>query len=394
MSKSGDYSDTIDAWNGDFLNAGVGRREFLARGCAGLCALPLLGAASSTALAADNDPYVHPARHYKKLEEMRVECQLCPRKCRIADRERGYCGVRENRGGDYFTLIYSRVVALHIDPIEKKPLFHFRPGSQALSLATVGCNIECKFCQNWNISQFRPEQVKAATITPDQMVGIAIERKVKIIAYTYSEPVIFYEYMDDVAAQGMRRGVDSVMISNGYIQAEPMRELLPHLAAVKIDLKAFTEKFYDEVCSGGKLQPVMDTLKLLAASGKWYEIVVLIIPTLNDAPDEIRQMARWIKSELGPDVPVHFSRFYPTYKIKNLPPTPVSTLERCHSIAREEGLNYVYCGNVPGHPTESTYCPACNKTIIKRFGYTILENHIKDGKCAYCKHAIPGVWGD
>jgi pyruvate formate lyase activating enzyme len=258
-------------------------------------------------------------------------------------------------------------------------------------MATVGCNIECKFCQNWNISQFRPEQVPASTVTPKQMVDLARQRSVPIIAYTYSEPVIFYEYMDDIAVEGQRRSVESVMISNGYIEAQPLRDLLPHMAAVKIDLKAFTEKFYQETCSG-KLAPVLDTLKLLAEAGKWFEIVVLIVPTLNDDADENRQMVRWIREELGPDVPVHFTRFHSTYKIKNLPPTPVSTLERCHSIAREEGLNYVYCGNVPGHPHESTYCPACGKTVIKRYGFTILENHLREGKCAYCKHPIPGIW--
>ena len=391
MSDREHGHDAIDAWNGEILSRPIGRRELLSSGCAGLCALPLLGS-KAFASAPQDDPYVAPARHFKKLDNQRVECQLCPRKCQVADRERGYCGVRENRAGDYFTLVHSRVVALHIDPIEKKPLSHFRPGSNALSLATAGCNIECKFCQNWNISQFRPEQVKATTITPRQMIDLAKDRSVNIIAYTYSEPVVYYEYMADVAAEGNARGVESVMISNGYILPDPMRELVPLLAAVKIDLKAFTEKFYDEACTGGKLQPVLDTLKLLSAMGKWFEIVVLIIPTLNDDPAETRDMARWIKAELGPDVPLHFSRFHPTYKITNLPPTPVSTLERCQTIAREEGLNFAYLGNVPGHPAESTYCPGCGQVLIKRYGYTILQNRIADSKCPSCGRAIPGIW--
>jgi pyruvate formate lyase activating enzyme len=385
------FEGIIDNWGGHSLNPGVHRRDFLAGGCAALCAIPLLGRGGDSLAVAQDDPYVSEARYYKKLEGQRVECELCPRKCQVADKERGYCGVRENRGGEYKTLVHSRVVALNIDPIEKKPLFHFRPGSQALSLATAGCNIECKFCQNWNISQFRPEQVKAMTVTPSQMAGLAVERKVPVIAYTYSEPVIYYEYMADVAAEGHKRGVESVMISNGYIQSQPMLDLLPLMDAVKIDLKAFTEKFYEESCSG-KLQPVLDTLKLLAQSGKWYEIVVLIIPTLNDNPDEIRSMTRWIKTELGPDVPVHFTRFHPTYKIKNLPDTPISTLERCQSIAKEEGINFAYCGNVPGHPAETTYCPACGKAVIRRYGFTVLENNISDGKCRFCKKDIPGVW--
>ena len=298
--------DSIDRWNGDFLTPTTSRRNFIA-GCGlGLCALPL-AAHAKIVTNDENDPFIREARYYKKLPEGRVECQLCPRKCQVADKERGYCGVRENRDGLYYTLVHSRVAALNIDPIEKKPLFHFHPGQQALSLATAGCNIECKFCQNWNLSQFRPEQVKASNISPEQMVGIARERKVPIIAFTYSEPVVFYEYMDDIAVAGNKLGVESVMISNGYIQQKPMQDLIPHLAAIKIDLKAFTESFYKDTCKG-ELQPVLDCLKLLARSNIWYEIVVLIIPTLNDNPNEIRDMSRWILNELGPDVPVQADR--------------------------------------------------------------------------------------
>ena len=382
----------IDCWDGGLLTPPASRRDFLLRSGMGLCALPYFNRViPEFKTAPADDPYVREARYYKKLEEGRVECRLCPRKCQVADMERGYCGVRENREGQYYTLVYSRVVALNIDPVEKKPLFHFRPGNQALSLATVGCNIECKFCQNWNISQFRPEQVRSTTVTPKQMVDVALERKVPVIAYTYSEPVIFYEYMFDTAIEGRKRGVDSVMISNGYILEQPLRDLVPHLAAIKIDLKAFTESFYRDSCSG-ELKPVLEALQLIAKLGIWLEIVVLVIPTLNDNPDEIKQMSRWIKSELGPDVPVHFTRYHPTYKITNIPPTPVSTLERCHGIARSEGLHYVYCGNVPGHPTESTYCPRCEKTVIKRFGYSILEKNLKGNACANCGQAVPGVW--
>ncbi len=391
-------SNRIDLWDGEFLTATRSRRDFLAHAGAGICVLPFLEAPAARAAAAtapprspQDDPYVREARHYRRIEEQRVECLLCPRRCRVADLERGYCGVRENRGGTYYTLVYSRVVALHIDPIEKKPLFHYHPGQQALSLATVGCNIECDFCQNWNISQFRPEQVEASTVTPQRMVQIARERRVPHIAFTYSEPVIFYEYMADIAAEGNGQGIGSVMISNGYILEQPLRELVPLLAAVKIDLKAFTESFYRDTCSG-ELQPVLTVLKLLSQLEIWFEIVVLIVPTLNDSPDEIRQMARWIMGELGPDVPVHFTRFHPTYKITNLPATPVGTLERCHGIAREEGLHFVYCGNVPGHPAESTVCPGCDRVVIRRYGFSILENHLQDGNCAYCGRAIPGVW--
>ena len=329
--------------------------------------------------------------HYKKLEEDRVECEICPRECKVAPKERGYCGVRENEGGVYKTLVYGRVCSANVDPIEKKPLSHFLPGTRALSIATAGCNVECKFCQNWEISQFRPEQIRDMNLQPEALVSEARTRKIESIAFTYSEPVVFYEYAHDTAKLAKEKGVASVMISNGYIKEKPMAQLCDHLSAVKIDLKAFTEKFYKETCSG-KLQPVLETLKLLKKKGMWFEIVVLIIPTLNDSEDEIYEMCSWIFGELGPDVPIHFSRFHPTYKIKNLPPTPISTLTRARETAIRAGLNYAYVGNVPGHEGESTYCPCCKKIVVKRTGYRIGAIAIENGKCKFCDCSIPGVW--
>lgn len=224
----------------------------------------------------DTDRYVREAMHYKKLDEQRVECEICPRACKVAPKERGYCGVRENVDGTYNTLVFGRACSANVDPIEKKPLSHFLPGSMALSIATAGCNMECRFCQNWEISQFRPEQVREINLPPEMLVREAARRGIESIAFTYSEPVIFYEYMYETAKLAKKRGVESVMISNGYIKEKPMAELCEHLSAVKIDLKAFTEKFYVEICSG-KLQPVLDTLKLLKKKGMWYEIVVLIL---------------------------------------------------------------------------------------------------------------------
>ncbi len=331
------------------------------------------------------------ARHYKKLDELKVECGICPRKCRVADLERGYCGVRENRGGTYYTLVHSRVCAMHIDPIEKKPLFHFMPGTDAFSVATAGCNMECLFCQNWQISQFRPEQVDARLLSPEQCAAAAARNGCTSIAYTYSEPVVFYEYMYDCAVAGRKRGVRSVMISNGYIQHDPMAELCGVLDAVKIDFKAFTEKFYVETCHG-KLEPVLDTLRLLKEKKMWFEMVVLVVPTLNDDRTEFENMCKWIVKELGPDVPVHFTRFHPTYKLQNLPPTPVKTLETARKIAMNEGIHFPYLGNVPGHPGEHTYCPGCGAVLIRRLGFQILEMNIKDGKCPTCGISIPGVW--
>ena len=335
--------------------------------------------------------FVREAMHYATLEEKKVECKLCPRACTVAPRERGYCGVRENRDGKYVTLVYGRACSANIDPIEKKPLFHFLPGARAFSIATAGCNIECKFCQNWEISQFRPEQIHSTHLPPEILVPEVKSRGIESIAFTYSEPVIFYEYMFETARLAKEKGVKSVMISNGYIQEKPMRELCQHLDAVKIDLKAFTEKFYAEMCSG-KLQPVLDTLKLLRAQKMWFEIVVLIIPTLNDSADEITRMCTWIHDNLGPNVPIHFSRFHPTYKVKNLPPTPVSTITRARDIAMQTGINFAYVGNVPGHEGESTYCPGCKKILVRRLGYRIDNVAIRKGSCAYCGRLIPGVW--
>ncbi len=376
------------------------RRCFFTESLGGICGLGLYSLIPSLKEAHPNnkqeqkineDVYVKEARYYKKLKELKVECQLCPKECSVADLERGYCGCRENRGGTYYTLVYSRPCALHVDPIEKKPLFHYLPGTKAFSLATVGCNMECKFCQNWNISQFRPEQVKAYYVPPQKVVELSKKYECPTIAYTYSEPVVFYEYMYDIAALAKSKKIGSVIISNGYIQPEPLKALCQQLTGVKIDLKAFTEKFYKEYCSG-ELKPVLDTLVLLKKIGIWFEIVVLLIPNLNDEPSEIDQMTKWIKTELGPDVPVHFTRYYPTYKITNIPPTPVKTLERAQEIAKKNGLHYAYVGNVPGHPGEHTYCPKCGKKVIERTGFKILQNNINQGRCTFCKEEIAGVW--
>lgn len=334
---------------------------------------------------------VAPALHYESLDEKKVLCRLCPHECVVADQERGYCGVRENRGGAYVTLVHGRVCAAHVDPIEKKPFFHVLPGSEALSIATPGCNMECRFCQNWQISQFRPEQVATTPAPPESLLRVARQRGALSIAYTYTEPTIFYEYMLAVARYTTPRGIRNVVVSNGYIQGAPVRELAPHLAAYKVDLKAYTNHFYRNQCSAD-LRPVLETLTRLRDLGVWTEIVVLIIPTLNDDEASNQAMFRWIASELGPKVPVHLSRFHPTYKIQNLPRTPIATLDRLHEAARAAGLDYVYVGNAQGHPAESTYCPSCGARVIERFGYLIGEIRLENGACAACGEAIPGVW--
>jgi pyruvate formate lyase activating enzyme len=375
----------------------LSRREFLKNVSSGLCTFSFssgliqLEKLFKTVPVHAAEPPLKEVMFYKRLDDLRIECGICPKECKIADRERGYCGNKENRKGNYYTLVYSQACAVHNDPIEKKPLFHYLPGTNAFSIAAAGCNFECKFCQNWQIAQFRPEQVDSYTLTPEQVVKLAKDQGSPTIAYTYSEPVVFYEYMYDTAKLGRYQGIGSVMISNGYIKEEPLVELCKYLTAVKIDLKAFTEKFYKETCSG-ELKPVLETLERLKKIGIWYEIVVLIVPTLNDSEKELREMSRWIRARLGSDVPVHFTRFHPMYKIKNLPPTPVSTLERARKIALEEGIHYVYIGNVPGHEGEHTYCPNCHKAVIKRMGFLIIENRLKAGKCSFCNYSIPGVW--
>ncbi len=331
------------------------------------------------------------ARFYEKLPNRKVKCKLCPRECTVGDKERGYCGVRENRGGTYYTLVHSRVCTAHIDPIEKKPFFHYLPGTLAFSIATAGCNVNCKFCQNWDLSQARPEQVPAEYMPPRQVAALAGQYRCPTIAYTYSEPVVFSEFLMDTADAGHDAGIRSIVVSNGYIGDEALRAAYGKMDAVKIDLKSFSESYYQKVVTG-ELKPVLDTIVTLRKMDKWTEIVYLVVPTLNDSDQEFRALANWVKTNAGEDVPLHFSQFHPEYLLKNLPITPVSTLERAKAIADAEGLHYVYIGNVPGHPAENTYCPQCRRMLVERAGFEIRQMLIRKGACPFCKHAIPGIW--
>ncbi len=349
-----------------------------------------MAAGCSEAVAAASLPR-REAQYYEKLLNKKIRCKLCPRACVIDDRERGYCGVRENQNGTYYTLVHSRPCSIHIDPIEKKPLFHFYPGTLAFSLATAGCNVNCKFCQNWEISQVRPEQVRNAEMSPAQVAALARDNRCVSIAYTYSEPVVFYEYVYDTAIAGKAQGVKSVVITNGYIQEEPLKKLCAQVDGIKVDLKAFSEKFYREVVNG-ELKPVLDALVTIRNQKTWLEIVYLVIPTLNDSDQELRSLCQWIRRELGTDVPVHFTRFHPEYLLKNLPPTPLATLERAKRIADAEGLNYAYIGNVPGHPAENTRCPRCEEVVIQRTGFMVEKMNLRKGACTKCGTAIAGRW--
>jgi pyruvate formate lyase activating enzyme len=338
----------------------------------------------------DDSKWVRRARYYEKLSKGRVRCTLCPKTCAVGPAERGFCGVRENRDGEYYTLVYGRAASVNIDPIEKKPLCHVLPGSPIFSFSTAGCNMECKNCQNWQLSQSRPEQLPAADLPPDKLVEAARKQGCSLIAGTYAEPVVFAEYLLDVAREGNKRGLRTTMISAGYITRQPLLDLCRELAAIKIDLKSMREDFYRKVCAGA-LKPVLDAIELVRNQGVWLEIVYLVIPTLNDSEREIRDLARWVKTHVGPEVPLHFSRFHPYYRLKNLPPTPYETLDRCYKIARAEGLHYVYVGNLP-HPAQSTFCPKCGKLLIRREGFQIGEVHLRQGRCEYCQHPIPGIW--
>ena len=331
------------------------------------------------------------AMYYEKLDDDRVKCFLCPFKCEVRPTERGICRVRVNYDGVLYSLVYGKAAAVHVDPIEKKPVFHMLPGSLAFSIATAGCNLGCIFCQNWQLSQAFPENLDTTDLTPEDVVNAAIRTGSKSIAYTYSEPTIFYEYMFDTAKLARKKGLKNIWVTCAYIEEKPLRKLSKYLDAANVDLKGFSERFYREAPLGS-LQPVLDALIVLKEEGVWTEITNLLVPTMNDDPEMIRNMCKWIVNNLGTDVPVHFSRFHPDYKLTNLPPTPIETLTMARSIAREEGLEYVYLGNVRGLGEGVTTCPNCNRVVLSRIGFTIIENNLRDGTCRFCGHRIPGVW--
>jgi pyruvate formate lyase activating enzyme len=331
------------------------------------------------------------ALYYEKLANKKVQCLLCPRACIVMKGKRGFCRVRENRDGEYYTLVHSNPCAVHIDPIEKKPLFHFVPGTTALSIATAGCNFTCKNCQNWDTSQAKPDETLNFHVSPHMLVDSALHYKTPTIAYTYTEPTIFYEYMLETAKIARNNGVLNIYHSNGYINRDPLSKLIPYLDGANVDLKGYSNDFYQDI-TGGTLSPVLETLKMLKEKGVWLEITNLVIPTKNDSDDMFEQLSSWVKEQLGKETPVHFSRFYPQYKLQNIPPTPVETLKRAAHIAHNVGLEYVYIGNVPGIAEESTYCPHCGNIIIERKGYDIKTINIQNGKCTFCKKNIPGRW--
>ncbi|MEM7816431.1 MAG: AmmeMemoRadiSam system radical SAM enzyme [Candidatus Aenigmatarchaeota archaeon] len=322
---------------------------------------------------------------------MIVKCELCPKGCRLDEGERGDCKIRVNLGGKLIALTYSRPCAIHIDPIEKKPLFHFYPGSPILSIATVGCNLHCKNCQNWEISQAYPEDVPAYKLTPQDIVNLTLKENCSMIAYTYTEPLAYYEYTLDTSVLAKEYGLKNVLVSAGYLNKEPLKRLYKFIDAANIDLKFFDNEMYRKITTAN-LEPVLESLILAKEMGVWLEITHLVIPTINDDFSIIEKMCIWIKNNLGEDVPLHFSRFYPQYLFKNLPPTPTETLRKAKKIATDIGLNYVYIGNVWGEG-EDTYCPFDGKLLIRRFGFSIEEYNLKEnGICKFCGNRIAGRW--
>ncbi|MBP7865214.1 MAG: AmmeMemoRadiSam system radical SAM enzyme [Acidobacteria bacterium] len=367
------------------------RREFCRDMALGVAGLTLAGGAAGAPAAAAAGTGPPLARYWEKMPGKKVHCLLCPHECVVADGGKGRCRVRQNRGGTFYTLNYGQICAVHTDPIEKKPLFHYKPGASAFSIALPGCNLRCRYCQNWQISQHGPEELNCVHTPPGRTAAAAAAAKAPVIAYTYSEPVVGYEYLCDTADAARALGVGNVLISAGYLNPAPLKKLIPKMSAVKIDFKGFSDPFYHSVC-GGSLKPVLDTLVTLKDSGTWLELVMLIVPTLNDNVAENRLMFRWIRSALTDRVPLHLTRFTPCYQLQNLPQTPVKTLETLHAEAKNAGLQYVYVGNVPGHPLENTYCHACRKMVIRRVGFTVVSREIRDGKCASCGTVIPGIF--
>lgn len=332
------------------------------------------------------------ASFYEKLEGGRIQCQLCPNRCILAKGQRGICGARENQNGKLVSLIYGKVSISAVDPIEKKPFYHFLPGSKAYSISTVGCNLDCQYCQNWDIAHRQPEDVQTTKMTPEQVVEDAIKSGSPVIAFTYNEPVVWYEYMLDIAKLAKQKGLKTVIVTSGYINQEPLKQLLPYLDAVKIDFKSINQQTYQTLIRGN-LQPVLDSIKTVHQSGKWLELVHLIVPGWTDNLDEIKKLCQWTKENVGPDVPLHLSRFYPNYKLLNLPPTPEKTLKEARKICLDLGLKYVYTGNIDDPEGSTTYCPDNQKPLIKRRGYFIEENLIdSSGKAQNCPSKIPGVW--
>jgi len=378
----------------DLANAdAVSRRRFLGRCAAlgaGVCAAGMFGI---PAFASEGATGLQEALYYRRLSRGRVQCLLCPNRCVVPKGDDGRCRARGNRGGRYYSLVHGRPCVLALDAVEKCPLYHFQVKGKAFSLATAGCNLSCRYCQNWSFALAGPEDVpKSYEMTPEAVVAKALEHKAGAIAYFYTEPTVYYEYMLDIAKLARRRGLKNVMVTAGYINPAPLKALLPHIDAVTLGLKGWNEAFYRDYV-GGELRHVKETIRILAAAKDvWWEIVTLVVPALTDDMGELAAMAAWLRRTAGPERPLHFTRFRPAYQLKRLPKTPAATLTRAREVAMEQGLRYVYVGNLPGHTGANTLCPRCKETVVERLAFTVLHQEIQKGKCRFCGHEIKGVW--
>jgi pyruvate formate lyase activating enzyme len=380
------------------------RREFIKKGVAGVAGITAAGYAlnyfwkRSMSLPEPFDmkapdrlwKWSREGYHYTKLGD-NVQCNVCPNNCILSPDDRSICRNKVNKGGKLYTLAYGNPCAVHVDPIEKKPLYHFLPTSSIFSIATAGCNFRCLNCQNWQISQQFPEKTQNVELMPNAVVANAIAKKCTSIAYTYSEPTAFYEYMYDTAKLASAAGIKNVSVTNGYTSREALKDLCQYLDASNVDLKGFNEETHRKLNSG-KLKPVMDTLKRMKEEGVWLEVTNLVVPGWTDDLDEIGEMCSWLYKNIGADNPLHFSRFSPMYKLRHLQPTPLRTLEKARQLALDAGLHYVYIGNVPGTDAQNTYCPKCGKIVIERKGYVVAQDNVKNGVCEFCGEKIAGVW--
>ncbi|MFH0903865.1 MAG: AmmeMemoRadiSam system radical SAM enzyme [Methanobacteriota archaeon] len=327
---------------------------------------------------------------YDELPGGKVKCNVCAHRCTIAEDKTGICRTRKNISGKLHTLIYNTVSSEAVDPIEKKPLYHFLPGTFSYSLGTIGCNFRCLHCQNWNISRVSLEEAYTKEITPEEAIRRAVASGSKSISWTYNEPAIWHEYTYDSAVLAKKAGLKTIYVTNGYITPEALRRMAPYLDAYRVDIKSFSDEFYRKVC-GARLAPVLESTKLAKELGMHVETITLVIPGRNDSKEELTQIARWVKENLGEDTPMHFTRFHPMHKMDHVAPTPLSTLEMAHGIAKKEGMRFVYLGNVGGHKYENTFCPRCDALLIDRAGFRVGEVRVKDGKCARCGEGIPIV---
>jgi pyruvate formate lyase activating enzyme len=370
----------------------ISRRDFVRTTFCAACSAALfpLDFAWAAKKFSATDPHVKEAYFYKALADGVVQCGTCPHECVIVPDKRGRCRTKVNIEGKLHTISYANPCVVNVDPVEKKPLQHFYPGTKSFSLAVAGCNFHCLNCQNWEISQTSPDRTRNQDLPPDEVVLMASGYGCKSIAYTYSEATTYYEYMVDIATRAKKFGVQNVWVSNAYISQPALNRLCDVIDAASVNLKSFSEEIYWNL-NGGHLEPVLKSFKTLHERGIWIEIINLVIPTYTDDMEMIKRMCGWILDNLGPEYPLHFSRFHPQYKLVHLPPTPVEVLQEAEHVALKAGLHYVYIGNVPGLGDEIR-CPNCKQTVVKRRGYTLVSNYVNKGKCKFCSTQISGRW--